>query len=104
MHLHPTLREEAERLPGIGAFPGAKDLYFHGFPPLPAPGKVTGIGCASLGGACISRPVAHLENIMFRASVVAAVLAAGVSVPLFGQGWVDIERRPGVVLPVTSIV
>jgi Ca-activated chloride channel family protein len=41
---------------------------------------------------------------MFRTSVFAAVLAAGAAAPLFGQGWVDIERRPGVVLPATSIV
>ena len=41
---------------------------------------------------------------MFRTSVLAALLAAGGAVPLFGQGWVDIERRPGVVAPFSSIV
>ena len=41
---------------------------------------------------------------MFRTSVLAALLAAGGAVPLFGQGWVDIEPRPGVVAPFSSIV
>lgn len=41
---------------------------------------------------------------MLRTSVLAALLAAGGTVPLAGQGWVDIERRPGIVAPISSIV
>jgi Ca-activated chloride channel homolog len=41
---------------------------------------------------------------MFRTSILAALLAAGGTAPLFSQGWVDIERQPGVVAPISSIV
>lgn len=41
---------------------------------------------------------------MFRTSVVAATLAAGIALPLSAQGWIDIERRPNVMLPPTTVL
>ncbi|MEO8201039.1 MAG: VIT domain-containing protein [Gemmatimonadota bacterium] len=39
---------------------------------------------------------------MFRTTLVAAILAAGLAAPLAAQGWVDVEHRPGI--PVNTSV
>ena len=41
---------------------------------------------------------------MLRQLVIAATLAASLTVPLSAQGWIDVERRPNVTLPPTSIL
>lgn len=39
-----------------------------------------------------------------RPMLVAAALAASVTVPLSAQGWIDVERRPNLTLPATSVL
>ena len=41
---------------------------------------------------------------MLRPFVVAAALAASLTVPLSAQGWIDVERRPNVLLPASPVL
>jgi Ca-activated chloride channel family protein len=107
MHLDPPLSKETEGLPAVRTFPGSEHLDFH-YPSFPVRNESN---CTRQVLRVCKYPMSlHLlpgrkpgDN-MFRTSVLAALLAVGGTVPLFGQGWVDIERRPGVVAPFSSIV
>jgi Ca-activated chloride channel homolog len=41
---------------------------------------------------------------MLRPSLIAAVLAASLAAPLAAQGWIDVERRPNISLPASSVL
>src|ERR1044072_1182138 len=65
-------------------------------------GKLT--RCASMPRPRISCPVAKPEKTVCRPFVVAASLAASLTIPLSAQGWIDVERRPNIQLPASPVL